>query len=212
MLEALLTNLNYEQGCNPVNIDYLTGLGWKRQSEIVDQYAQNDRRLLPPTGIPLGSIQGGFGWLDRYGKELGNLSFPPDGAEASPYPFYDRWGDSFNLTQEFVILNQARGLAYLAWLMAKTPLKNQAWKSASAQIIDTPAKTNANAGKTVVLSASGFDLQSARIVWEVAAHKPAFGTNFAFTPPRLGSIWFEAEAQLPDGRRLFAITNFPATK
>jgi hypothetical protein len=63
MLEAILSNLNYEQGCNPVNINYLTGLGWKRQREIVDQYAQNDRRILPPTGIPVGNIQGGFGWL-----------------------------------------------------------------------------------------------------------------------------------------------------
>ena len=38
-LEAILGNLNYEAGCNPVNVCYLTGLGWKRQREIVDQYA-----------------------------------------------------------------------------------------------------------------------------------------------------------------------------
>ena len=56
----------------------------------------------------------------------------------APYPFYDRWGDSFNLTTEFVISNQARGLAYLAWLMAQTPLKNQPWKSANAQISGLP--------------------------------------------------------------------------
>ena len=29
-VEAILGNLNYEAGCNPVNITYLTGLGWKR--------------------------------------------------------------------------------------------------------------------------------------------------------------------------------------
>ena len=40
-LEAMLGNLNYEAGCNPVNVSYLTGLGWKRPREIVDQYAQN---------------------------------------------------------------------------------------------------------------------------------------------------------------------------
>jgi len=107
MLEALLTNLNYEQGCNPINVDYVTGLGWWRQREIVHQYSQNDRRILPPTGIPLGNIQGGFGWLDLYQKQLGQLSFPSDGAQDLPYPVYDRWGDSFNLSQEFVIPNQA---------------------------------------------------------------------------------------------------------
>jgi len=212
LLEALLTNLNYEQGCNPVNVNFVTGLGWKRQREIVHHYAQNDRRLLPPSGIPLGSIQGGFGWLDLYGKELGNLSFPPDGAEDAPYPFYDRWGDSFNLTQEFVILNQARGLAYLAWLMAQTPLKNQPWKPVSAPITGLTEKPGPNSKVTAALAAPGLDLQSARIVWEAAGHEPAFGTNFALTPARLGSLWLEAEAQLPDGRRVFAVTNFPVAK
>ena len=30
-VDAILGNLNYEAGCNPVNVTYLTGLGWKRQ-------------------------------------------------------------------------------------------------------------------------------------------------------------------------------------
>ncbi|HKX63360.1 MAG TPA: glycoside hydrolase family 9 protein, partial [Verrucomicrobiae bacterium] len=45
-LDALVANADYEAGCNPVNVTYLTGLGWKRQREIVHQYAQNDRRVL----------------------------------------------------------------------------------------------------------------------------------------------------------------------
>ena len=76
---AILGNLNYEAGCNPVNVCYLTGLGWKRPREIVDQYAENQRRILPPSGIPIGNIQGGFSWLDKYKNELGGLSFPLDG-------------------------------------------------------------------------------------------------------------------------------------
>ncbi|HYG34620.1 MAG TPA: glycoside hydrolase family 9 protein, partial [Clostridia bacterium] len=28
LLEAIISNLNYEQGCNPVNVTYVTGLGW----------------------------------------------------------------------------------------------------------------------------------------------------------------------------------------
>ena len=212
MLEALLTNLNYEQGCNPINLDYVTGLGWRRQREIVHQYSQNDRRILPPTGIPLGNIQGGFGWLDLYQKQLGQLSFPADGAQDSPYPFYDRWGDSFNLSQEFVIPNQARALAYLAWLMAQTPLKNQPWKCGAAQVQRLTGSGGTNTTITAVIAAHDFDLRSARIVWEAAGQEPAFGNAFSFTPTRLGTTWLEAEAQLPDGRRLFASTNFPPVK
>jgi hypothetical protein len=206
LLEALISNLNYEQGCNPVNVTYLTGLGWKRQREIVHQYAQNDRRVLPPTGIPLGNIQAGFGWLELYQRELGNLSFPSDSDELAPYPFYDRWGDSFNLSTEFVILNQARSLGYLAWLMAQTPLKNQSWKPVSAQITGVAAKSSAQSKPTVELTAPGIDLTSARIVWEASGQEPVFGKSFSFSPGQIQ--WLEAEAQLPDGRRVFAATNF----
>jgi len=197
MLNALLSNLNYEAGCNPVNVTYLTGLGWKRQREIVHQYAQNDRRVLPPTGIPLGNIQAGFGWLEFYKKELGELTYPSDAAESAPYPLYDRWGDSFNLTTEFVILHQARGLAYTAWLMAQTNLKTQKWKSASAQINQTV--------NGFELASPELNLDSARIVWEAADSEPAFG-NKTF-PQKQGRKWIEAEAQLPDGRRVFGVKN-----
>jgi hypothetical protein len=204
MLEAIISNLNYEQGCNPVNVVYLTGLGWKRQREIVDQYAQNDRRILPPTGIPLGNVQAGFGWNYLYKQELDKISFPLDGAQNSPYPFYDRWGDGFNLSQEFVIVNQARALGYLAWLMAQTPLKNQAWKSAPAQITGLPGKPG-HAQVTTALTAPGLDLASARIVWEANGQEPAFGRSFTFAPSASGAPWVEVEAQLPDGRRVFGV-------
>ncbi len=128
-VEAILGNLNYEAGCNPVNVTYLTGLGWRRQRDIVDQYAENDRRVLPPTGIPLGNVQSGFGWMQLYGNELNALSFPADSDDKAPYPIYDRWGDGFNLSQEFVIPNQARALAYLSWMMGRSPLKNPAVES-----------------------------------------------------------------------------------
>src|SRR5262249_1567191 len=50
--EAVISNLNFEAGTNPVNMNYITGLGLRRQREIVHQYAQNDRRVLPPSGLP----------------------------------------------------------------------------------------------------------------------------------------------------------------
>jgi hypothetical protein len=177
-------------------------MGWKRQREIVDQYAQNSRRALPPSGIPLGNIQGGFGWLDLYQKELEELSFPSDGGTDRAYPFYDRWGDSFNLSQEFVTVNQARSLGYLAWLMAQTSLKNQPWKAAVATI------TRAADGRgAFTLRAPGLDLSQARVVWEGQGEEPAFGETFVWTHPALGARWIEAEAQFPDGRRVFAATN-----
>jgi hypothetical protein len=204
---ALLSNLNYESGCNPVNVCYLTGLGWQRPREIVDQYAQNSRRLLPPTGIPIGNIQEGFTWLAEFGKELGRLGFPLDGAERNPYPFYDRWGDSFNLCTEFVSVNQARSLAYLAWLMAQTSLKDQPWKCAPGRIAVT-SETSGSANLLVAkLEAPGMDLKPARIVWEARDQQPFMGAEFRFPPMHLASQWLEAEAQLPDGRRVFAVTN-----
>jgi hypothetical protein len=211
-LAAILGNLDYEAGCNPVNVCYVTGLGWVRPIETVNQYAQNDRRVLPPSGIPVGNVQGGFSWLDKYQKELGAVSFPQDGDQRAPYPIYDRWGDSFNLSTEFVIVNQARALAYLSWLMARTPLKQQHWKSANAQIVGLPAECGTQSMLTAHLEAPGLDLQQARIVWEAQDHEPVFGNRFHFQAAKAGPQWVEAEAQLPDGRRVFAVTNFTAVK
>jgi len=208
LIEALISNLNYEEGCNPVNVTYLTGLGFKRQREIVHQYAQNDRRILPPSGIPLGNIQAGMAWLDLYKKAPAELSFPSDGEGRSPYPFYDRWGDTFNLTQEFVIVNQARALAYQAWLMAGTSLRTQQWKSAVGQIRALPTKALAKQTLSFGLSVEGLDVHSAKVVWETAEQEPAFGNQFSFAASKAGPQWIEAEAQWPDGRRVFAVKNF----
>ncbi|MDB6110013.1 MAG: hypothetical protein JWR69_1763 [Pedosphaera sp.] len=206
--EAILSNLNYEEGCNPVNVCYLTGLGWQRPHEIVHQYAQNNRRTLPPSGIPIGNIQDGFGWLAPYGKDLGRLTFPSDGDALAPYPFYDRWGDSFTLSTEFVIVNQARSLACLAWLMAQTPLKTQAWRSAPGFITGLPPVSPVTKMVTAKVKSPGMNLDRARIVWEAGDQEPALGTTFRFQPVKTGQEWLEAEAQLPDGRRVFAATNF----
>ncbi len=208
MRAALISNLNYEEGCNPVNITYLAGMGWRRQREMVDQYAQNSRRVLPPSGLPFGNIQAGMGWLDLYQREPAELSFPSDSDPQAPYPFYDRWSDSFNLTQEFVIVNQARGLAYLAWLMAQTPLKNQPWKPVPARIAGLPAVAEVKHTYNLTLSAAGLDLGSARVVWEADGADPVFGQSLAFTAAHAGAHWVEAEAQWPDGRRVAGMVDF----
>ncbi|MDF2440470.1 MAG: endoglucanase [Abditibacteriota bacterium] len=207
-LEAIAGNLNYEGGSNPNNVAFLTGVGWKRQREVVHHYAQNDRRVLPPSGLPLGAVQEGFAYIEPYKKELGLLTFPADGDANNPYPFYDRWGDSFNTSTEFVVVNQARGLATLAWLMARTPLAKQLWRAASAKISGVPATASAGRAITAQLDVPGRDISSAQIVWEVAGQEPTFGRQHTFTPQQAGAQWIEAEAQWPDGRRAFAAFEF----
>lgn len=210
LLEAILSNMNFEGGCNPVNVSYLTGLGWKRQREIVHHYAQNDYRILPPSGIPLGNIEEGFYWMENYKSELGAVTFPLDGSSTAPYPFYDRWGDSFNVNTEFVAATAARSFVTYASVMALTSVRTQAWNSATGQIsiatTQTPKQLNATA------TVNGMDLSKARIVWETRDQEPEFGKVFNLTPKNLGTQWMEFEAQWPDGRRVSAATNFsPAT-
>lgn len=210
-LEAVLSNLNYEAGCNPINVSYITGLGWRRQREIVHQFAQNDFRVLPPSGVPIGNIQGGFAWLHPFKKELGDLCFPPDGAQTNCYPFYDRWGDSFNTTTEFVIVDSARSLASLAFWMAQTPVKSQSWRGAVATIAGLPASAAAGQPVTVRLQVTGLDLKDARIVWEVRDREPVIAREYLFSARNVGEQWVEAEAMWPDGRRAFAKAAFQAT-
>jgi len=62
------------------------------------------------------------------------------------------------------------------------------------------------------LNAPGLDLSRARVVWEALGQEPFYGTNFIFTPASNGvTYWIEAEAQWPDGRRVFASTNIFVT-
>ena len=209
-LDAILRNMNYEGGCNPVNITYVTGLGWKRQREIVSQYAQNDRRVLPPDGIPLGNIQTGFVFVNTYGDALASLCFPSDSAVTAPQPFYDRWGDAFNVTTEFVGVDQARSLASLAYIATLTTTSTQAWTSVNAQIVAPTNIVPVGAPVTVTLQVPGMDTTGARVVWEARDQEPAYGSTFTFAPVNNGVQWIEAEAQWPDGRRAFATVNISA--
>lgn len=203
-LDAIIRNLNYEGGSNAVNVCYITGLGWKRQNEIVHQYAQNDDRVLPPNGIPLGNLQTGPVYTGTYGTELAELTFPRDSAGTAPTPFYDRWSDTFNVTTEFVHLDQGRALSSLAYMAARTETKNQKWKSAAGTITGVPATLSQDASFKVSLDVPGMDLDGARIVWEASGQQPAFGETYTFKPSGYGAQWIEAEAQWPDGRRAYA--------
>src|SRR5579859_2064435 len=88
-VDAILTNIGYETGANPVNLSYLSGLGWQRPREMVSQFFENDRHRLPPTGIDYGNVVTGYMYLDLYGSELEEVTFPQDGAMTGAYAFYD---------------------------------------------------------------------------------------------------------------------------
>jgi hypothetical protein len=195
ILAAMASNIDFEAGSNPNNIVFLTGLGWRRPREVVHQYAANDRRAAPPSGIPVGSIQAGPPYLEPYKRELGELTFPPD----SGSPIYDRWGDLWNVRTEHVAAVQARALAALSALMAETSLKEQPYTSLPA-VIDTNST-----GVRLRLSSPGPDLGAARILWESGEREPSFGPPLgpAFDVAR--EQWIEAEAEWPDGRRAFAV-------
>src|SRR6185436_19641395 len=126
-------------------------------------------RILPPSGIPLGNIQDGFAYIEPYKRELANLCFPQDGAATAPYPFYDRWADTFNVSTEFVHTDQARSLASLAFLATLTPLKSQQWLPVAGKIV-VPEGGAINTPRTATLEVPGMDLNGARIVWEAAGH------------------------------------------
>jgi hypothetical protein len=134
---------------------------------------------------------------------LGSLCYPSDSA-SNPYPFYDRWGDTWNVSTEMVGLNKARGLAATTALAAMTATKSQAYV-AKAGTITLPATMPINVPVTATFQPpAGYDLSGARVVWEANGQEPAYGTTFTFTPTSNGSQWVEVEAQWPDGRRVFA--------
>jgi hypothetical protein len=210
-VDALVSALNYEGGTNPVNVTYLTGLGLKRQRNIVDQFAVNSRRVLPPSGIPLGQVTASFEYLTSYGSELSELSYPTDGGSTDTYPYYDRWSDAYNVTQEFITVNQARSFMATALLASFTSSSGGSWTAPPASIAVPGASVLLGAPITVTLQVPGLDLTGARIVWEGRDQQPAFGSTYTVTPINNGDQWVEAEVEWPDGRRAFAENDFQAS-
>jgi len=205
-MDAILMNLNYEGGCNPINTTYITGLGWKRQREVVDQYSENDWHTLPKDGVPISNMQEGFVWTFTYGYDLTPLCFPTDGAQTAPYPIYDRWADFFNVTTEASTTDTARSFAVSAWLAGQTSLATQHWRSTNATILAPTGPKLPGQPLTLSLQVADTNLNGARIIWEGLSQDPTFGgLSHTFTPPsHEGPCWVEAEVQWPDGRRAFA--------
>jgi len=178
---------------------------------MVNQYGLNDRRLLPPIGLPAGSIAGSYSWLGTYGSELNDLSFPADTANGSGYALQDRWADIWNVTAELVTVQQARAQMATSFLAAQTAAKSTAWKPSQVLTIVAAAST-VPVGQAVTLSidTAGLDLSGARITWEARDQQPDFGSTYTIKPKTSGTQWGEAEVTWADGRRLFGAASFTA--
>jgi len=206
-IDAIVSNMNFEFGCNPVNMTFVTGTGWKHQREIVSQFAHNDIHVLPPSGLPTGNLQEEFMYLNTY-PELRSLAYPADVKTAGGYLLYDRWADSWNVNTEAVVVDQARGLGCMAFLMTQTTLKDQGWVAIPGQITGLPAQAAVSQAVTASVQVPGMDLTNTSIVWEAAGMQPAFGKTFTIAPTTAGNEWVEAEVLWPDGRRAFAQASY----
>ncbi|HEV2211228.1 MAG TPA: glycoside hydrolase family 9 protein [Verrucomicrobiae bacterium] len=214
-LSTLTENFSYEAGRNPNNVSRITGTGWKRQRQIVSQYSQNNPlAVLPPTGIPLGSMADSVvGLLYALQDEYYPKAFAGPGTQNTSYGLYDRWGDFFNLETEFVSFETARALCGAALLTANSPAASQAWSSSQASIlpaggyipINTPVAARLNTSLTPQ------EYSQAQVLWDMPGHQPAFGNSLTFTPKLLGDNYsLQAEALLPDGRRVFGANIYAA--
>jgi len=217
-IAAMIENFNYEAGRNPVNTCFITGLGSQRQREIVDQFAQNNPlAVLPPSGIPLGNICDDFyepgGW--PY-EPLSVYYFPPLGTGTNTFGLYDRWAQTYNLHTEFVHPQTARSFVAAAVLANLTSLSTQAWQSANATIQFVTGAPTLNAPGLAKVVCTNVDLSQAQITWDPGrsawnglGQDPTFGSNYVFLPAAAGQFrTLQAEATLPDGRRIFATNSF----
>ena len=138
------------------------------------------------------------------------LSFPRDDAANNGTPFYDRWSDTFNVTTEYVGVNQARSILATSFLATQTAGTGGAWKSATAQISVPATVVGVNSPTTLSVSVPGMDITGARIVWEARDQEPAFGSTYTISPKNNGPQWVEVEIEWPDGRRAFGVNTFSA--
>lgn len=218
-IKALVSTMNYEAGANPVNVAMVTGIGRKRQNVLVNQYADSDHRLMPPTGIPVGTVRQRtvLYSLNNYQIAQNAMPYPAENL-AGGYALYDRWSDNGNEAAESSTVDIGRGLAAYAYLAAIAGGSGDWYPTAEGTISGPPNVSPGQEATFTFTPPQGFpDDDTVTVVWETARGIAGFGRTFKFTPdtayaPAANTPvpWLEAEAMAPDGRR--AVAAYPRTK
>ncbi len=135
-----------------------------------------------------------------YNDIFDRLSYPSDKNPDNPYPFYDRWSDTFNVTNEFTIPIQARGMASTAYLMAQTLLKEQPWHPVTGDI--EIYRVNDDRIVLEFHTSNELDLNDAQIIWEISGQSIKSGISCDISTSDGTITWVEVEALWGDGRRI----------
>jgi hypothetical protein len=197
----------YEFGGNPVNRSLVSGSGDRWMREIVHQYAHNDARVLPPSGIPFGNVFGGPHSLEQYKVEGRNgLNFQYVPHLGDTFPFYNRVAaDAFNVTAEFTVGQQARNFAAYSFLNSATAAPFPKWSPLQGQIVGLPDRTESGTPLHATLEAKNLPpLSEAQIIWESSGCDPISGEEFKGKAVGVFPGFVEVEAVWPDGRRVMA--------
>ena len=181
-LQVAADNLSYICGTNPHGYFLQTGLGAKRNIDIVSDVANSDNIIEPIPGIPLGIGTAGLYGLSQYGKRIAEPTYPSD------WPLLNRWYDGFNVGTEFTMgpmMRETIAAGYFADI--KAPASDQ---KLSVKI--TADKTSGPAPLVVKLGVSvePADSEIVQVFWD-------FGDESFSSQPSPTHVFKEAGRQYP---------------
>ncbi|MBM4397623.1 MAG: glycoside hydrolase family 9 protein [Deltaproteobacteria bacterium] len=204
LIDAMAGALDWQAGGNPLDTSFVPGLGLRWPRDPVSGWALNSPRALPPTGVPVGDVVVELAHLPPYGNDLRRLRSPAANDPVTPFPVYERWGDSWNVQAEVTIPVLARSLGGAAFLMARTPVAAREWRGATCRIAGVPpGRVGVGTPVLARVECPGTDLREADAIWEVSGREPSSGLALAFMPFHAGDAFVEVEVRWPDGRRAF---------
>lgn len=208
---ALWGCLGYEWGANPLNRTFVTGWGTQSPLHPVSQIDANDSHVLPPSGTLVGCLQTGTSWLSLYGSQLSRFTYPADGlTNELRYPLYDRHTDVFNTLTEATVVEQGAGIAVTAAVLAEQAIATDAGRATAAQILGIPVHWPVGTTATLRLDNSETDLTTASITWEWPDGWQSKSPTLEFRRESPAALSIDAEALLPDGRRVYARASIPS--
>jgi hypothetical protein len=123
-IQAALSQVDYMMGANPSGYCLQTGIGHKRNIEIVHNPSNYDRIIEPAPGITSGIGSAGIYWLNQYGRSAGEGTFPAgDKPYPVSFPLMNRWYDGFNVNTEFTVDMSIRETLTLGFFAGESNIK-----------------------------------------------------------------------------------------